>query len=101
MRVHAPHRSSTGSRELWVASMLKCAGRAKPPHQLCEGKIALSPAEAAQLLGCDEETIRRWCRRRHLRHSKIGRMIRIEPSALEEFIENAEISSEKPRARTH
>lgn len=56
-------------------------------------RLGFRPDEVAEGLGLDVETVRRWCRSRILRHIKVGRIIRIPPSAIQEFIANAEIAA--------
>jgi excisionase family DNA binding protein len=46
----------------------------------------LTVAEAAEILSTSDKNVRRWIKRGELRAIKIGRLVRIDPRDLEDFI---------------
>ena len=56
-----------------------------PPAPASPIRRLLTAKQAAERLGVVPDTIWGWCQSKHLRHRKIGRMIRIDPADLDEF----------------
>jgi excisionase family DNA binding protein len=56
----------------------------------CRAPLLLTVAETAELTRLNEETVRRLCRGRKLRCMKMGRLTRITPAAIDEWIRDAE-----------
>jgi excisionase family DNA binding protein len=54
----------------------------------------LTCAEAAELLGVKEPTVRVWIARKKLGHTKLGRCVRIPKDAIEEFIRSGMVPAE-------
>ena len=46
----------------------------------------LTPHEVAALLKVEPSTIWEWCRKGRMRHLKIGRVMRIKPAWVNEFV---------------
>ncbi|MNS65686.1 Helix-turn-helix domain protein [compost metagenome] len=55
----------------------------------------LTPAEVAQRLKVNEQSVRRWLREGRLRGSLLGRVWRVSPAALGEFMKAHEPAPEK------
>lgn len=58
----------------------------------------LTPAQVAELLQMETETVQGWLRTGRLKGIKIGRYWRIREEALDQFIKEAEQGSEEARA---
>jgi excisionase family DNA binding protein len=53
--------------------------------KLSNQRLALKPSEAASLLGCHENSIRKWCHEGRLAHKRIGKRLFIVRKDLEAF----------------
>lgn len=61
----------------------------RPTQLTGPGAVALLDYEAAgRLLGCSPRLVRKLVERRQLASVKVGALVRIEPAAVEEYIEH-------------
>jgi len=52
----------------------------------------LGVAEAAEVLGCTEGTLRQWCSRRKLPFLRVGRLVRFSPEDLSKFLDGCRVA---------